>query len=81
MKFLEECAFTWSEAKNKISFAKNLPTALRGLNSMRPKIVAPNISLNMIITAYKENKYEGLLQILVKDENGTIRVTKNRKVI
>ena len=86
---LQECAFTWNEARGKIFFAKELPKALKRLDnlkdytshSIRRKIVAANISLEMMTEAYKQNKYEGLLNILGKDETGIAKVTKNRKVL
>ncbi|XP_043468802.1 uncharacterized protein LOC122502708 [Leptopilina heterotoma] len=47
----------------------------------RKKIAAANITYENIVDAYKENKFMGLLDILGVDENGNVKVTKQRRVI
>lgn len=44
-------------------------------------MVAANVTYEMVEEAYKKNKYNGLLQILGKDENGAVKVTKSKKII
>ena len=50
---------------------------------MRPneeKMIASNITVAMVIDAYKEHGFDGLSRLFGADKNGTIRVTNNRKV-
>lgn len=47
----------------------------------RKKITAANITYENIVDAFKENKFMGLLDIVGVDENGNVKVTKQRRVI
>lgn len=86
---LKEHYFTWSDAENKIIFAQNLPSALQNLNAlkdctsagMRKKMVCANITYEMIVDAYNKDNYQGLVNLLGKDENNRVKVTKNKKVL
>ncbi|XP_066596284.1 uncharacterized protein [Prorops nasuta] len=85
---LKENYLSWSAAENKITFAKNLPTALKDLSalkdctsaSIRKKMVSANITYQMIVDAYNKNNYEGLSELLGKDENNRVKVTKIPKM-
>lgn len=43
-------------------------------------VIVAGITFDMILNAYNQNKLMGLLDILGEDENGIVRVTKNRKI-
>ena len=47
---------------------------------MRKKIIASDITVAMVIDAYKEHAFDGLSRLFGADKNGKIRVTNNRKV-
>ena len=47
---------------------------------MRKKIIAADVSYEMVLNAYNEHKFEGIYNALGEDENGVIKVTKSRKV-
>jgi len=82
-------SFTWTEAYDKILFLQNLLKSLENLNSfngcisynMKKKMVAAKITYKMIVEAYKKQKLEGLSNLLGKDDNGNIQVTKNKRVL
>lgn len=86
---LRKRTLSWDDAVNSISFSNNSSTALKELNTLkdctsygiRKKIITAKISVDMIIDAYKENQYDGLLNLLGKDESGLVKVTKNKKVL
>ena len=85
---LIECAISWSKIQENKIFLEKLPNALKELNSLnecttlstRKKIIVAGITFDMILNAYNQNKLMGLLDILGEDENGIVRVTKNRKI-
>lgn len=80
---------TWSHIEENENFSKNLPNALKALVTLnqctslatRKKMITAKISYDLLLNAYKENKFMGLLNILGEDENGIIRVTKCRRVV
>lgn len=86
---LRESTISWIDATNKIMFAQNLPKALKSLNalndctsiSIRKKLIGSNITYDMIVSAYKENSFDGLSKLLGRDENGVIQVTKDKRVL
>ena len=47
---------------------------------MRKKMIASDITVAMVIDAYKDNGFDGLSRLFGADKNGKIRVTNNRKV-
>ena len=47
---------------------------------MRKKMIASDITVAMVIDAYKEHGFDGLSRLFAADKNGKIRVTNNRKV-
>ena len=47
---------------------------------MRKKLIASDITVAMVIHAYKEHGFNGLSRLFGADKNGKIRVTNNRKV-
>ncbi|XP_058810383.1 uncharacterized protein LOC131675422 [Phymastichus coffea] len=63
--------------------------ALKNLNvlnsctssGIRKNIAAAQISYEMILKSYEDNKLQGLQNLLGNKENGNIKVTKNKKVI
>lgn len=83
------CFFNRDDACNKIKFSENLPQALKNLEllkdcvsaGMRKKMVAANVTYELLEDAYKINKYAGIVQILGKDENGAVKVTKAKKIL
>ncbi|KAK0076364.1 hypothetical protein PV325_005506 [Microctonus aethiopoides] len=75
---------SWDDACNKIKFSENLPNALKKLQllkdcvptGMRKKMAAANVSYETLENAYKTSKYTNIVQVLGKDENGVVKVTK-----
>ena len=47
---------------------------------MKKKMIASDITVAMVIDAYKEHGFDGLSRLFGADKNGKIRVTNNRKV-
>ena len=47
---------------------------------MRKKIIASDITVAMVIDAYKEHGFYGLSRLLGADKNEKLRVTNNGKV-
>ena len=47
---------------------------------MMKKMIASDITVAMIIDAYKEHGFDGLSCLFGADKNGKIRVTNNRNV-
>ena len=47
---------------------------------MRKKMIVSDITVTMVIDAYKEHGFDGLSRFFGADKNGKIRVTNNRKV-
>ena len=47
---------------------------------MRKKMIASDITVTMVIDAYKEHGFDGLSRLFGADKNRKIRVTNNRKV-
>ena len=47
---------------------------------MRKKMIASDITVAMVIDAYKEHGFDGLSRLFGAVKNGKIRVTNNRKV-
>ena len=43
-------------------------------------MIASDITVAMVIDAYKEHGFRGLFRLFRVDKNGKIRVTNNRKV-
>ena len=43
-------------------------------------MIASDITVAMVIDAYKEHGFDGLFRLFGADKNGKIRVTNNRKV-
>lgn len=88
-KMILQSSLSWDVALQKMSFSKNLPNAMKNLNAlekcmsygMRKKMILANISYDMVLDAYRENKFSGISNILGEDENGRISVTKNRKIL
>lgn len=82
----KKCILSWTEAENKIILPQNLPNALKKLNALKDctslsigkKMVVANITFDMIVDEYKQNNFEGLLKVLGKDENGIVKVTKDK---
>ncbi|KAH0553362.1 hypothetical protein KQX54_002139 [Cotesia glomerata] len=82
-------SFTWDDACNKIKFAKNLPQALKNLEllkdcvsvGIRKKMIVANVTFEHLEDTYKINKYAGIAQLLGKDENGVVKVTKAKKIL
>ena len=46
---------------------------------MRKKIIASDITVAMVIDAYRGHGFDRLSRLFGADKNGKIRVTKNRK--
>ncbi|KAK0169186.1 hypothetical protein PV327_011725, partial [Microctonus hyperodae] len=80
---------SWDDASNKIKFSQNLPNALKELHlltdcvsiGMRKRMAAANVSYETLEDAYKTSKYAGIVQVLGKDENGAVKVTKAKKIL
>ena len=47
---------------------------------MRKRMIAWDITVNIVIDTYKQYGFDGMTRLLNPDENGYIRVTKNKKV-
>ena len=47
---------------------------------MKKKMIASDITVAMVIDAYKEQGFDGLSRLFGADKNEKIRVTNNRKV-
>ena len=47
---------------------------------IRKRMIACDITINMVIDAYKQYGFNGLTRLFGPDENGYIRVTKNKRV-
>ena len=47
---------------------------------MRKEMIASNITVAMVIDAYKEHGFDGLSRLFGADKNEKIRVTNNGKV-
>ena len=81
-------AIKWQTAKEKLSVSKKcvsdmkLYKELKSCTSvqMRKKMIASDITVAMVIDAYKKHGYDGLSLLFGADENRKIRVTNNRKV-
>lgn len=79
---------TWDDAIKKQKFDEELPKALKKLDALktctslatREKIVAADISLDVILEVYKTNKLMGLMNLFGEDENGNVKVSKSRNV-
>ncbi|XP_039304358.1 uncharacterized protein LOC120357591 [Solenopsis invicta] len=84
-----ESTLTWNQAIEKKAFHDNLPNALKKLSVLstctslatRKKLIAANISYDLILDSFKQHKLIGLLNLFGEDENGIVRVTKSRSVI
>lgn len=82
-------SLSWNQAVENENFLQELPNALKALSPLnnctslatRKKMIAANISYDMLLDSYKQNKLLGLLDVLGEDENGIIRVTKCRRVV
>ena len=69
---------TWSDIDNKADFDRKLPSALKKLKDLnkctslqtRKKIVAADISYEMIAEAYNDDILNGIKSLLGKDRNG-----------
>ncbi|XP_023246840.1 uncharacterized protein LOC111643363 [Copidosoma floridanum] len=80
---------TWSDVERKIQYSKNLPNFLKNLTAldeclslnMRKKLVAAQITYDMVIDAFEKEKFEGLLNLFGEDENGFVKVTKNKQIL
>ena len=44
-------------------------------------MVAANITFEILLDSYTQNKLDGLHNTLGKDENGIIKVTKDKKIL
>jgi len=86
---VNEYLLSWSAIEEKETFALNLCNAFEKLkpldqctsSTIRKKMIVANISYNMIVESFNQNKIIGIFNLLGKNENGVVRVTKNRKVI
>ena len=86
---LKECCVSWSTIEEQEAFKDQLPGELNKLKVLnkctslliRKKIVAAGISYDMIINAYKQNKFVEVSSLLGKNEEGFIRVTTNKQVL
>ena len=86
---LKKSFLSWEGAQNKITFLQNLPNAMKKLNAvkdctsqgMRRKMVAANVTFEMMHDAYIQNKFNELCDTLGKGENGIIKVTKDKKIL
>ena len=47
---------------------------------MKKKMIASDITVTMVVDAYKEHGFDGLSRLFGADKNWEIRVTNNRKV-
>ena len=47
---------------------------------MRKKMIASDITVAMVIDAYRDHGFGGLSRLVGADKNGKIRVSNNRKV-
>ena len=47
---------------------------------MRKKIIASDVTVAMVIDAYKEHGFDGLSRLFGSDKHGKFRVTNNKKI-
>ncbi|XP_058801603.1 uncharacterized protein LOC131670209 [Phymastichus coffea] len=82
-------AIQWSAEKDKIALTDKCQSNMKLYDElktctsvqMRKKMIACDISVDMIIDNYKQEGYDGLSRLLGRDENGKVRVTNNKNVI
>ncbi|KAK0083942.1 hypothetical protein PV326_006467 [Microctonus aethiopoides] len=79
---------TWDDAIKRQKFDEELPKALKKLDALktctsfatRKKIVAADISYDLILEVYKKNKLMGVMNLLGEDENGNVKVKEDQKL-
>jgi len=84
-----ESILTWDKAIELENYKNELPSNLKKIEELKPctslatrkKIVSANISYQLILDTFKDNKLAGLVNLFGENENGVIAVTKNRSVI
>ena len=84
---LKKSFLSWEGAQNKIIFLENLPNAMKKLNGltectsqgMRKKMVAANITFEILLDSYIQNKLHGLRNTLVKMRTVLLKLPKRRK--
>ena len=87
-KQIIELSLKWNAVEEKILLSDKcnsimkLYDELKGCTSvqMRKRMIACDITVNMVIDTYKQYGFDGLTRFLGQDENDYIRVTKNKKV-
>lgn len=86
---LKNCILTWSAANEKINLSKTISSSLPNLNKlkdclsleMRKKMIAANITYDMVVNTYLNNQLNGLTELFGNDENGKVKVTKRKNII
>ncbi|XP_043471058.1 uncharacterized protein LOC122504185 [Leptopilina heterotoma] len=84
-----EFTLPWNEVEKRDSLASKLSSAMKELGplnqcvsyAIRKKMVTADVSYDMLQTAFRQNGFNGLSDILRKDENDNVRVTKCHSVI
>ncbi|XP_026667340.1 uncharacterized protein LOC113464012 [Ceratina calcarata] len=84
-----ESAVSWDKVVARKLYNERLPQTLKELSSlctctsisMRKKLAAANISYDLMLETFRKHKFIGLLNLLGEDENGNVRVTKQRSII
>ncbi|KAJ8684810.1 hypothetical protein QAD02_020603 [Eretmocerus hayati] len=86
---IREHTVTWLDMDNRKNLEKKLPCGLKNLQplescvslNMKKKMVFADITHDSILEVYKAQGITGLKNLLGKDENGRVRVTKCTRVI
>ena len=87
-KQIIESSLKWNAAKEKIVLSHNCNSSMKLYDElksctsvqMRKRMIVCDITVNMVIDAYKQYGFDGLTRLLGPDENGYIHVTKIKKL-